>query len=82
MDSLLGDFLQADNEVDNLKHQIFRELLEIMKVEPQKVAGSLQLILISRHFERIADHATNIAEEVIYMVKGEDIRHPEAMQSE
>ena len=67
--------LEADHEVDELKHSIFSELLEIMKHEPDKVAGSLQLILISRHYERIADHATNIAEDVIYIVTGKDVRH-------
>lgn len=67
--------LLADDEVDNLKHQIFRELLTYMMSDTSKIPSCLQLILISRHYERIADHATNIAEEVIYIVSGRDIRH-------
>ena len=67
--------LEADSEVDSLKHQIFRELIDLMRSNPDKVPGYLQLILISRHYERIADHATNIAEEVIYIVSGRDVRH-------
>lgn len=64
-----------DDEVDALKDQVFRELLTFMISDPQTVARALELILISRHLERIADHATNIAEDVIYMVLGKDIRH-------
>ena len=66
---------EADDEVDILKHKIFRDLAELMSSTPQSVSRALQLILTSRHLERIADHATNIAEEVIFMVEGKDIRH-------
>jgi phosphate transport system protein len=66
---------ESDDQVDALRDQIFRELLTYMMEDPKTIARSIELILISRHLERIADHATNIAEDVIYMVKGEDIRH-------
>jgi phosphate transport system protein len=74
-DDLAREVLQSDSEVDALKHRIIRDLLEIMKSDASKIDSSLQLVLISRHFERIADHATNIAEEVIYIVTGKDVRH-------
>ncbi len=67
--------LESDSQVDALKHEIIREVLEVMKTDPGKIDSGLQLILISRHYERIADHATNIAEEVIYIVTGKDVRH-------
>jgi phosphate transport system protein len=67
--------LESDSKVDDLKHQIIRDLLGVMKTDPDKIDSGLQLILISRHYERIADHATNIAEEVIYIVTGKDVRH-------
>jgi phosphate transport system protein len=67
--------IKADDEVDALKEQIFRELLTYMLSDPRNITRSISLILVARQIERIADHATNIAEEVIYLVKGEDIRH-------
>jgi len=73
--SLARTVLQRDDELDALKTQVFRELLSYMFQEPAKIAPSLELILISRHLERIGDHATNIAEDVIFMVSAEDVRH-------
>jgi phosphate transport system protein len=67
--------LQSDSEVDALKAQILRDLLDVMKSDPAMIDSGVQLVLISRHYERIADHATNIAEEVIYIVTGKDVRH-------
>ena len=67
--------IKVDDEVDALNDQIFRELLTYMMSDPRNITRSISLILVSRQIERIADHATNIAEEVIYLVKGEDIRH-------
>ena len=64
-----------DDEVDALKEQIFRELLTFMMEDPRSIPRAIRLILISRCMERVADHATNIAEMVIYMVKGKSIRH-------
>lgn len=66
---------EMDDEVDDLKDFIFRELTEMMQQDPSSVMRSVRLILVSRHLERIADHATNIAEEVIFMTEGRDIRH-------
>ncbi len=65
----------ADAEVDALKEQIFRELLTFMMEDPRAIARAIRLILISRFLERVADHATNIAEMVIYMVEGKMVRH-------
>ncbi len=64
-----------DDAVDQLKDQVFRELLTFMMADASTIARSMELILVSRHLERIADHATNICEDVIFMVKGKDIRH-------
>jgi len=69
------EVIRADDEVDALNHQIFRELLTYMVSDPKNVTRSVALILLTRSLERIADHATNIAEEVIYMIQGKDIRH-------
>jgi len=66
---------QRDDEVDNLNDQIIRELISYMLEDRANIKRALDLILVSRHLERIADHATNVAEDVIYMVQGKDIRH-------
>jgi phosphate transport system protein len=67
-----------DDEVDGLYHQIFRELLTYMAEDPRSVSRALHLLLVARNLERIADHATNISEDVIYYVEGRDVRHPMA----
>ncbi len=67
--------LKADDEVDALKTQIFRELLTYMLQDPATIEPSLDLILISRHLERIGDHATNVAEDVIFILSAKDVRH-------
>jgi len=67
--------LDEDDRVDDLKDQIFRELLTYMISDPSTIDRAISLILISRNIERIGDHATNIAEDVIYMVQGRDVRH-------
>jgi phosphate transport system protein len=66
--------IDGDDEVDNLRDQVFRELLTYMMGDTATIPRGLDLILISRNLERIADHSTNIAEDVIYIVKGEDVR--------
>jgi phosphate transport system protein len=66
---------RRDDEVDRLDDQIFRELLTYMMQDPRAIARAVHLILVSRHLERIADHATNIAEDVIYLVQGKTIKH-------
>jgi phosphate transport system protein len=68
----------SDDEIDALYRQIFRELLTAMIEDPTTVTRALHLLLIARNFERIADHATNVAEDVIYFVEGKDVRHPAA----
>ena len=67
--------LNEDDKLDALKNQIFRELLTYMLQDPSTIEPALDLILISRHLERIGDHATNIAEDVIFIVSARDIRH-------
>ncbi len=72
---LARDVLRRDDEVDELKDQVFRELLTYMMADPGTIQRALSLILISRNLERIADHATNIAEDVIFIVEAKDVRH-------
>ena len=67
--------LDTDDELDALKTQVFRDLLTWMLQDPSRIEPALDLILISRHLERIGDHATNIAEDVIFMVSARDVRH-------
>jgi len=67
--------LRRDDEVDNLKDQIFRVLLTHMMADPGTIERALGLIMVSRNLERIADHATNIAEDVIFVVEAKDVRH-------
>jgi phosphate transport system protein len=67
--------LREDDDLDALKTQVFRELLTYMLQDTHTIEPSLDLILISRHLERIGDHATNIAEDVIFMVSARDVRH-------
>jgi phosphate transport system protein len=66
--------IDEDDEVDNLRDQVFRELLTYMMGDAATIPRAIDLILISRNLERIADHSTNIAEDVIYIVRGEDVR--------
>jgi len=72
---LARDVLRRDDEVDELKDQVFRELLTYMMADPGTIQRALSLILISRNLERIADHATNIAEDVIFIMEARDVRH-------
>jgi len=74
--------LNQDDELDALKTQVFRELLTFMLQDPSTIEPALDLILISRHLERIGDHATNIAEDVIFMVSARDVRHHSPSPSE
>ncbi|MBW1869551.1 MAG: phosphate signaling complex protein PhoU [Deltaproteobacteria bacterium] len=65
----------SDDEVDGFQNKAYDEIKQAIQVNPERVGSLINLLLISRHLERIADHATNIAEEVIYMVEGEIVRH-------
>jgi phosphate transport system protein len=73
--ALAKKVLESDDEVDNLKNQIFRELITYMISDPKKIEQALSLILVARNLERVGDHATNIAEDVIFIGTGKDIRH-------
>lgn len=73
--ALARSVLNQDDDLDALKSQVFRELLTYMLQDAATIEPSLDLILISRHLERIGDHATNIAEDVIFMVSARDVRH-------
>jgi len=66
---------ERDDKVDNLNNQIFRELLTYMLQDPKTIERAVDLILVGRNLERIADHATNICEGVIYMAEGKTIKH-------
>jgi len=83
LDSFVGEdpllaqtVIMTDDQVDGLKQQVLRELLTYMLADPRAIERAIALIFISRHLERIADHATNIAEDVIYLTQGRDVRHP------
>ncbi len=67
--------LAADDAVDKLRNTITKQMIELMKRDPTSVERALDYILIARRLERVADHATNVAEDVIFMVKGIDVRH-------
>ncbi len=74
-DKLAKNVCERDDEVDDLNDQIFRELLTYVMQDPITIRRAVDLILVGRHLERIADHATNISEDVIYFVKGKTIKH-------
>ena len=73
--SLANRVLEDEKTVDAYRDQIFRVLLTFMMADPGTIERALALILISRNLERVGDHATNIAEEVIYLVEGREVRH-------
>lgn len=73
--TLAKKVLDTDDEVDAFKDQIFRELLTYMMSDPVTIPRAMSLILVSRNLERVGDHATNIAEDVIYLAQGRDVRH-------
>jgi phosphate transport system protein len=73
---LARDVIHRDDEEDRLKSQTFNELVHLMQRDSSVIARGMDVILIARNLERIADHATNIAEDVVFMVLGKDIRHP------
>jgi len=76
--ALARSVLIRDDQVDNLRDQIFRELLSYMMGDSSIIFQAFELILVAKNIERVADHATNIAEDVIYMVEGHDVRHATA----
>jgi phosphate transport system protein len=72
---LAESVLERDDTLDALKDQVFREILTYMLANPTTIEPGLELILISRHLERVGDHATNIAEDVIFIAAARDVRH-------
>jgi len=72
---LARGILTSDDGIDKLRNQINCQMIELMKKDPATVERALDYILIARRLERVADHATNIAEDIIFMVKGIDVRH-------
>lgn len=72
---LAKEVLKKDDAVDAFKRKIFDELIEVMKKDQSTVDRAMELLLVSRNLERIGDHATNIAEDVIFVASGIDIRH-------
>jgi phosphate transport system protein len=82
-DALARKVLLSDDAVDKLRDTVYQELLVIMQRDPGMVPAAVDLIFIARNLERIGDHATNIAEDVVFLVKGLDVRHhAEQEQSE
>jgi phosphate transport system protein len=75
---LAGEVLESDDLVDRYRDEIFERLLAGMRQDPAEVGPNLQLVLASRYLERLADHATNIAEDIIFWVRGLDVRHGRA----
>ncbi|MBI4654189.1 MAG: phosphate signaling complex protein PhoU [Nitrospirae bacterium] len=73
--NLATDVIKRDDEVDKLNLQVFNELLFFMIQDPTNVSRATRITYISKYLERIADHATNIAEMVIYLVEGKIVRH-------
>ncbi len=72
---LARNVLLSDDTVDRLRDSIHTELISFMQEDPDAIPQALDLILVARHLERIADHATNIAEDTLFLVKGVDVRH-------
>ncbi len=71
---------RRDGEVDNINRQLYRELTSFMVEKPETISRAIELMFISKSLERIADHATNIAEEMIYLSQGKDVRHTDELK--
>ena len=67
--------LLSDDEVDKLRDAVYAELLQIMERDPSVLTAAIDLLFVARNLERIGDHATNIAEDVVFLIKGIDVRH-------
>jgi len=74
-EDLACSVLAQDDGVDDLTHSIFDELLRLMKEDPHNISRAVRLTFVAKYLERVADHATNVAEMVLFMLKGEDVRH-------
>ena len=72
---LANGVLASDDAVDDLRDSVYRELMEFMQKEPTTIPASVSLMFVARNLERIADHATNIAEDALFFIQGVDVRH-------
>jgi phosphate transport system protein len=81
-DEIAREILKSDDQIDRVRNEIQAELIEKMKSDPDMVQRALDHMFIARSLERIADHATNIAEDVIFMVQGVNVRHTAMRQAE
>ncbi len=72
---LAREVLLSDDAVDDLRDGIYQELISFMQRDPSSISRALDLIFVARNLERIADHATNIAEDVLFLIQGVDVRH-------
>jgi len=72
---LARSVLASDDAVDSLRSACYHELVSFMEKDPQNIRQALDLLAVTRNLERIADHSTNIAEDVLFLVKGVDVRH-------
>jgi phosphate transport system protein len=79
---LAAQVLESDDVVDQYRDRIFEALLSSTTAEPAQVGPNMHFILVSRHLERIADHATNIAEDILFWIRGLEVRHGRARQAE
>jgi phosphate transport system protein len=77
---LAESVLAMDDEIDEMNHTVQAELMEVMQQHPLVAEQALNAIIISRNLERAADHATNIAEDVIFWIRGSDVRHQMSLQ--
>jgi len=75
--TLAKSVIETDDEIDALHHRVLNDLLNAMVEEPAEIGHGTTLVFVSRSLEKIADHATNVAESVVFMVEGRDIRHRE-----
>lgn len=80
--TLATEVLESDDVVDQYRDQIFENLLAGMREDATQVAPNMHFVLAARHLERIADHTTNIAEDILFWVRGLDVRHGRALQIE
>ncbi len=74
-EAIAMEVIERDEEVDQLNHQIARELLTYMMEDTKKVSAAMKIMMVSKHLERAADHAVNVAEQAIFMMKGTVVRH-------
>jgi phosphate transport system protein len=74
-DAMARSVLRADDEVDRLRDAVYTQLVDTMQRDPTIVPAAVDLIFVARNLERIGDHATNIAEDVVFLIKGVDVRH-------